>query len=157
MCKREWSRFAPALSWFWCRGGGDHGMPLGRLRTQALCCSALWVGTHSATQQQHCATQEWAGPDPVAQDAEVQRRLSVEPRMPFLLQMYCWDLVVQQLQSLTWLFLIAWLVDVAVFFFYFCREKILSSNHTYLIAAIGATLNGPCLSSVMVMIRRLYL
>lgn len=49
------------------------------------------------------------------------------------------------------------LFDVAVFFFYFWGEKILSSNHTYLIAAIGATLNGPCLSSVMAMIRRLYL
>lgn len=155
MCECECSHFAPELSWFWCREG-----IMGRLLAGCgLCCSAPWVGTHSATrqQQQHCATQEWAGPDPVAQDAEVQRRLSVEPRMPFLLQMYCWDLVVQQLQSLPWLFLIAWLFDIAVFFFYFWGEKILSSNHTYLIAAIGATLNGPCLSSVMVMIRRLYL
>lgn len=110
----------------------------------------------SATRQQLFST-GMSGPDPMAQDTAVRRRLSAEPRTPFLPQMYCWDLVVQQLQSLTWLFLMAWLFNVAVFFFYFWGEKILSSNHTYLIAAIGATLNGPCLSSVMVMIRRLYL
>lgn len=40
-------------------------------------------------------------------------------------------------------------------FLYFWGEKILSFNHTYLIAAIGATLIGPSLSSVMVMIMRL--
>ena len=33
---------------------------------------------------------------------------------------------------------------------YFCREEIISFNHTYLIAAIGAPLMGPWLSSVMI-------
>lgn len=91
----------------------------------------------------------------MAHGAVVQRRLSAEPRTPFLHQMYSKDLVVQRLQSLTWLFLIVWLFNAAVFFFYLWGEKILPFNHTYLIAVIGATLNGPCLSSVMVMIMRL--
>lgn len=41
--------------------------------------------------------------------------------------------------------------------FFFSGGKILSFNHTYLIAAIGATLIEPCLSSAMVMIIRLRL
>lgn len=146
-----WARVLPPLSWFWCRGG-DHGTTLGRRRQRSV------GGNARRCPRQPGSGAVSTGMSPARpRGAAAQRRLSAEPRTPFLLQMYCWDLVVQQLQSLTWLFLMAWLFDVAVFYFYFCGEKILSSNHTYLIAAIGATLNGPCLSSVMVMIGRLCL
>lgn len=93
----------------------------------------------------------------MAQDAEVQRRLSVEPRIPFLLA----D-VSQRFGGATTSKSDLIIFDGAIIrrcrlFLLFLGggKKILSSNHTYLIAAIGATLNGPCLSSVMVTIRRL--
>lgn len=143
--------------------GWDHGTTLGRLwkgcglwRSAAMLCGWEHTPVSSATQKQPYGT-GISRPDPVARDIVVQRRLSAEPKTPFLHQMYFEDLVVQQLQSPTWLFLIVWLFNAAVFFFYFWGEKILSFNHTYLIAAIGATLIGPCLSSVMVMIMRLCL
>ncbi len=122
----------------------------------AMLCGWEHTPVSSATQKQPCSPGT-RRPDPMARDTLVQRRLSAEPKTPFLHQMYFLDLVVQQLQSPTWLFLIVWLFNAAVFFFYFWGEKILSFNHTYLIAAIGATLIGPCLSSVMVMIMRLCL
>lgn len=138
--------------------GWDCEKTLGGLWTPALLCGAPWVGTHSGVLcNQAAAAQQWAAPTPWPKTQRSDGACRLRPGTPFLPQMYCRDSVVQQLQSLTWLFLMAWLFDVAVFFFYFWGEKILSSNHTYLIAAIGATLNGPCLSSVMVMIRRLYL
>lgn len=61
MCEHECSRFAPALSCFRCREG-DHGTPLG----WAADSGAPWVGTHSATRQQHCAAhRNERGPDPL--------------------------------------------------------------------------------------------
>lgn len=88
----------------------------------AMLCGWEHTPVSSATQKQPCST-GISRPDPVACDTLVQRRLSAEPKTPFLHQMYFLDLVVQQLQSPTWLFLIVWLFNAAVFFFYFLGGK----------------------------------
>lgn len=76
----------------------------------------------SATQRQP-GSAATSRPDPMARDAVVQRRLLAEPKTPFLLQIYSSDLLVQQLQSPVWLFLIVWLFYAAVFFLLFLEGK----------------------------------
>lgn len=149
-------RFSLTLSWFGCMEGTMEQLLPG-LWALAVCCSSLWVGTHSSVLSSPIAALQYCnkkarphGPrrsGPTAPVGWAQNAISAADVFK--------DLVVQKLQSLTWLFLIVRLFNVAVFFFYFWGELILSFNHTYLIAAIGATLNGPCLSSATVMIMRL--
>lgn len=130
------------------------------LWTLAVCCNTLWVGTRSRVLSNPIAAlqywNKWARPrgprhsGPTAPVGWAQNTISTAD--VFLRfgsattsksDLIVFDCVIIQCCRL--------------FFFYFWGEKILSFNHTYLIAAIGATLNGPCLSSVMVMIMGLCL
>lgn len=64
----------------------------------------------------------------MAHDTAVQRRLSAEPRTPFLQQMYCWDLLARPTSKSDLIVLIVWLFNAAVslspsFFLLFLEGK----------------------------------
>lgn len=93
MCEHEWSplgtRTQLVLMQRW-----DHGTSLGRLwkgcalwRSAASLCGWEHTPVSSETRKQPYHTGIRRS-DPVARDAVVQRRLSAEPRTPFLHQMY---------------------------------------------------------------------
>lgn len=153
---------ALALSWFWCRDGivgrlldgCERAVDSGGL----LATHCGWEHTPMSSETQKAALQCWnqearpRGPrhsGPTAPVGWAQNTISTPD--VFLRfgsattsksHLIVFDCVIIQCCRLFLLFL---------------GEKILSFNHTYLIAAIGATLIGPCLSSVMVMIMRLCL
>lgn len=135
-------------SWFWCRDGITGGS---WMAVNGLWTVALWVGAHVLSSPQAAL---WYRPrgalrrGPTAPGGRAQNTVSApDVFLRFGATTSKSDLIVFDCM----------IIQFCRLFLYFWGEQILSFNHTYLIAAIGATVIGPRLSSVMVMIMRLCL